>query len=133
MLKKILLYIWQLPQNLLGLLLFACYNNTERFKYRGKLYQRSNNTPGSISLGEYILTGSRYQETWDHEYGHTVQSKMFGPLYLIIIGLWSLQEVFFDRDGDYYDDFPEKQADRYGGIVIDENGNRVSTYVGTDV
>lgn len=129
--KKFLLYLWQLPQNIVGLVVILFLRKDNIFKYRGKLVCYDTRLLGSISLGEYLAIGSVRQETLDHEYGHTKQSLYFGPLYLFIVGLWSLQEVWFDRDGDYYDDFPEKQADKYGGVIKDENNRRKCTYVPT--
>ncbi len=84
--------------------------------YRGKHYQYSDNIKGAISLGEYIVTSTKDSKTLDHEYGHTVQSRRWGPLYLLSIGFFSLMEVWFDSDGDYYDDWPENEADRLGGV-----------------
>lgn len=47
-----------------------------------------------MSLGLFIfMFGGRYigdEETLKHEYGHSIQSKILGPLYLIVIGLPSL-------------------------------------------
>ncbi|MDR3020222.1 MAG: hypothetical protein LBU66_04890 [Treponema sp.] len=48
-------------------------------------------TPGwGVSLGSYIFMDKAYDETdWHHEFGHSVQSLYFGPLYLPIIGFAS--------------------------------------------
>ncbi len=128
MIKKVLLYIWQLPQHLLGLFLFVCYRNCGRFKYRGKIYQYSDNIPGAISLGNYIITGSKRQITLDHEYGHTVQSKKWGPLYLIIVGITSLYHTQFTPNDKYYTVWPENEADKLGGVIRDKYGKRKTTY-----
>jgi hypothetical protein len=73
--------------------------------------------PGAISLGLHVITNSKDTKTLDHEYGHTVQSERWGPLYLPVIGVKSLLEVWFDNDGYYYDDWPENEADKLGGVI----------------
>ena len=61
----------------------------------------------------------------DHEYGHSVQSRWFGPLYLLVVGLPSVSRVFYSvyfhrRTGrswnGYYSGWPEDHADRLGGV-----------------
>jgi len=65
--------------------------------------------------------------TTKHEYGHTIQSMIFGPLYLIVVGLPSVMQniigVILLRRFDkheysyaYYNRYPEKWADRLGGV-----------------
>ena len=47
---------------------------------------------GAITLGNYVFVGlnSEYRLTVKHELGHTIQSKILGPLYLIVIGIPSI-------------------------------------------
>ncbi len=110
--------MWQLPQNLLGLFIRECYHKTSRYMYRGKHYQYSDNFSGGISLGEYVIIGDEWQATKDHEYGHTVQSLRWGWLYLAIPGLVSIVRAGLNlyKPGCYYKSWPEKQADKYGGV-----------------
>ena len=71
-----------------------------------------------ITLGDYVFVGlnSEYKETVKHELGHTIQSKILGPLYLIVIGIPSitycgLRRIFPSlRKKNYYDFFSEKSA-----------------------
>ena len=57
-----------------------------------------------------------------HEYGHTIQSMILGPLFLPIIGIPSfIWETFFlfvrlrrKKHIDYYNFYPEKWANRLG-------------------
>jgi hypothetical protein len=60
-----------------------------------------------------------------HEYGHSRQSAMLGPLYLLVVGIPSLMRVAYSRyyrkkHGHawkrYFDAFPENWADTLGGI-----------------
>ena len=72
--KYLLMYLWQLPQNLLGALyrdLLAykekvyLVNSTEDFDVYAK------DTPGSVTLGRYIFLSARANdETILHETGH---------------------------------------------------------------
>ncbi|GHU24761.1 hypothetical protein FACS1894164_12160 [Spirochaetia bacterium] len=99
--------------------------------YKGiPVYWYTMDTGWGVSLGEFILLANRYNETTvKHEYGHTRQSLMLGPLYLLVIGIPSavfnnLWDRLFhkkwtsaDRSRWYYNRLPEKQADRLGGVV----------------
>lgn len=129
-LKEILLYIWQLPQNLLGLIMMLFMKPyISKEKYRGITYVVSKKMAGGISLGNYIILSSSYADKirskniWDHEWGHTRDSRMFGPLYLIVIGLpsiiwaWMYGKVIPYTHNGYYKFYTERRADRLGGVV----------------
>ena len=67
-----------------------------------------------------------------HEYGHTVQSLILGPLYLLVVGLpsvlWSLRFSrhsvrYLSRGIDYTDRFPENEADRLGELATGEKAH----------
>lgn len=56
--KKILLYVWQFPQNLLGVLLFWWYRrNSKIFRgtFRDIRVLYSDRMRGGLSLGEYVI------------------------------------------------------------------------------
>jgi hypothetical protein len=97
--KKILLYIWQLPQNLLGLLVILF----TRAKKNGNAYYLTNKYDFGVSLGDHIIFGKTDGLTFveadnlAHEMGHHKQSLYLGWLYLIIIGLPSLSGNLFTR------------------------------------
>lgn len=118
--SRILRWIWEFPQCLLGLILIKIYKvkYTETYKgidiYRGDF-------PGGISLGLYILMYERAGEnTVKHEYGHTRQSLRWGWLYLPTVGLTSFIWCTLHNMGlikkDYYSIWPENKADKYGGL-----------------
>ena len=125
--KSFILFLWQLPQNILGLLVIlftgakctgTCWvvRNPDNTKYFG------------VSLGNYIIFGNYPDKiSCKHEQGHQKQSLYLGWLYLIIIGLpsflgnifdklfhktWSVQE----RIDWYYDQPWEKWADKLGKV-----------------
>lgn len=118
-----LLYLWQLPQNLLGLLLVTILRPEEVYDFEGvKLYYASR-MKGGISLGRYIIVNSTVKDyagrTERHEYGHSRQSMFLGPLYLIVIGLPSLLWAAIWRPGygrSYYEFYTEAWADKLGGV-----------------
>ena len=132
--RSILLYVWQLPQNLLGLLLLAIYKPQRvHVLENGVEIYYSHKMGGGISLGKYCLVNtSHYREnvedslarnTVRHEaLGHTKQSMVLGWLYLIIIGLpsivWAMLYggVIKESKNGYYKFYTEKSADRLAGI-----------------
>lgn len=136
--KKVLLYIWQLPQNLLALILMPVYNiiigKPEIREYKGIKYVWYKDWRNGVSLGNYVLIGTYYDnrlDTINHEYGHTRQSVYLGPLYLILIGLpsivWNTIDRILTRTVEswtweksykiYYYYMPwERWADKLGGV-----------------
>lgn len=120
---NIILYIWQLPQNLLGLLLVAILKPEDSYELEGVRLCYASRMRGGISLGRYILIRSRMKDftgnTERHELGHAKQSKILGWLYLPVIGLPSLIWAAAFRPGNgrsYYDFYTERWADRLGGV-----------------
>lgn len=124
---NVLSWLWQLPQNILGLLVVVV---TRAKKTKDGIWVCRHFFNSAVSLGSYII----FQEdcvTTDaikHERGHRTQSIMYGWLYLLIVGLPSIVRNIWDRIVHkrwttpkravwYYGGFPEKQADRLGGVV----------------
>lgn len=119
--KNTLLYIWQLPQNLFGLILRSFYKADERFGYNDSVVQISRSFRSGISLGRYIILKYNREDAVKHEYGHCRQSKRWGPLYLPVVGLVSLMHNMFcdcssRKHKSYYNVWPENEADRLGGV-----------------
>lgn len=119
---KALRYIWELPQNLLGLLLRVIYKGTDS-EYDGAVVRRSLKMQGGISLGRYIIVSQFASKTTVmHEYGHCLQSRRLGWLYLLVIGLPSIVwaglygTVVKPTKNGYYRWYTERWADRLGGV-----------------
>ena len=118
------LWVWQLPQNLLGLAfgLFVRPCLDVPCGDSRAVVRRSDRMRGGISLGRYVYVESATQETVKHELGHCAQSRMLGPLYLLVIGLPSLVwaalygRVISATPGGYYEFWTERWADRLGGV-----------------
>lgn len=117
-------WIWQLPQNLVGisykyLIKDSIITRINKDNKEYKCYLKR--TRGSISLGKYIFIQQRYKHSGfviKHEYGHTKQSLILGPLYLIIIGIpsitWAglIHKLPWFKDKDYYWFYTERWANR---------------------
>lgn len=132
---KVFLYTWQLPQNILALFLLLIYRkrviDEELYRKNITIIYLKGKEFG-VSLGNYIFlssaTGYQDQIDIDHEYGHCVQSRRSGPFYLFIYGLPSIIlniicRIIIQLKGsktpfvkNYYNRWPEKQADIFGGV-----------------
>ena len=113
--KKAVLWIWQAPQNLLGLLVIF-FSRAWRIELVGVWYTNCN---FGVSLGNYIIVRKTCTDiTVMHERGHQKQSLMLGPLYLLVIGLPSVLGNIARRaySFDYYALPWEAWADRLGGV-----------------
>ena len=79
--KNVLLYLWQLPQNLIGLLLVAIYKPgyTHITNCGNRIYY-SSRMQGGISLGKYSIvhTSLYQQDVNDALMSYVVQSVMRG-------------------------------------------------------
>lgn len=123
--KYFLLWIWQLPQNIIGLICTIRHSKKEKCDtndgevvtiYYHDIFWRS-----AVSLGNYIIADKLYgkdTEMVNHEHGHQIQSRIFGPFYLIIIGLPSLIGNLVHRiyRFQYYKQPWEAWADKLGGV-----------------
>ena len=125
--KNFLLYIWQLPQNLVGLIVLAyCklfLKNVSKEKYEDITYYYCKKFSGGISLGNYIISYSRNALTIKHEHGHQKQSLYLGPLYLFVIGIPSIvwaglygTKLFPYKENGYYEFYTEQWAERLGQV-----------------
>lgn len=115
--SNMVLYIWQLPQNLLGLLIKHLVKAELGYNkiYFWKLYS-------GLSLGSYIFVNEHCADsTILHELGHRKQSRILGPLYLLVVGipsfLWaSLRQLGLFKSKSYYWFYTEKWANKLGGV-----------------
>lgn len=120
-LVHIFLYIWQLPQNLAGLIYKVIFKGEKRIlKQRSTAFYVAPTMNGGVSLGNYIFLSEKSglrEPVYDHEFGHCIQSRILGPLYLPIVGLCSgLHCMLHKRTNNYYDFWTEKWANKLGGI-----------------
>ena len=121
--KNIILYLWQLPQNLLGLLLVLILQPEESYDMDGCRLYYATRMRGGISLGRYVIVRSWMKDytgnTERHELGHAKQSRMLGWFYLFVIGIPSILWAAWWNEGrnrDYYSFDTERWADHLGGV-----------------
>ncbi len=133
-------WTWGLLQNLLGVFLFLLNCKNNHYWYHGALVTVWK-SKSSVSIGMFIfITEEPYfyeklKDTYSiselskrllvHEYGHTVQSLILGPLYLIIMGIpstiWgflpNLNKKRKEQRISYFSFFTEKWANYLGEKV----------------
>lgn len=125
--KNIFLWIWQLPQNLIGFVMSLIWRETvtrdvemkDGIEKDVRFYMYPFN---SVSLGEYrFIRHNSGDLTYRHENGHSHQSRMLGIFYLLVVGLPSvirnlIWRTSYGENHDYYGGFPENWADDIAGI-----------------
>ena len=121
-------WTWGLPQNLAGGVLWLWFRlrGCPCFRYQGAHGVVWTLRSGSMSLGSFLFLHPSWtpadKALLAHEYGHTIQSLFFGPLYLLTVGLpsilWAGLPVFQRRRRagkvSYYAVYPENQATSLG-------------------
>lgn len=122
-----LLFIWQFPQNLVALCWLPFAGRVRKIVYRNYCIVLSGKMPknaSGVSLGNFAIISADCaadERTLRHEVdGHTVDSKIFGPLYLFVIGIPSVLHLLYrNRFAPHkpYDDFyTERWANRHAGL-----------------
>ena len=123
--------VWQLPQNLLGVIwknikkgsIITPISNNDIESVGAKAYLIK--ARGAVTLGKYVFISHTYRDQGTiikHECGHVKQSKMLGPLYLIVIGVpsilhaWLNDYIGCDEESGYSHIYTEKWADKLMGI-----------------
>jgi len=118
---NIIKYIWQLPQNLIGVIyksLFATDSIHETEDYE----VLAHNNKGCVTLGRYIFVSPYVNSTIiQHETGHVKQSLILGPFYLLVIGLPSLVHAAVHKKWcpstlNYYHFYTEKWANKLANL-----------------
>lgn len=135
----ILQWTWGIIQNVVGFCVFLANVRRRHFRYNGAVVTVRRSRYGSMGLGMFIfisesaMNGERREFTLMHEYGHTVQSIILGPLFLPVIGLpsllWAGLPVFRKyrerRSISYYRLYTERWANFLGERAVKarrENG-----------
>lgn len=126
--RILLAFTWELPQTVLVLILLLFTKKYQKERYKSSVIFWRNKVRWGVSLGKFILLGKIYESfspefamiTIKHEYGHSIQSLIFGPFYLIVIGLPSIFFNILTRlkilpGKTYYERYPENWADKLGG------------------
>ncbi len=126
---------WELPQSALGLANLCVQHATGNVAHvevdRGRCVVELKRN-GAVSLGHFVFwtrNTNRFVRITaanrGHEFGHARQSRLLGPLYLIVVGVPSSMRAAIAlvhglRTGSpwegYFRGFPEDWADRLGGV-----------------
>lgn len=119
----VLLFIWQLPQNLVALVMLPFLGKLKKIEYRNFCYAfEAERMSGGISLGNFIFLSpycAKRETTVAHEFGHVVDSQRMGIMYLFIIGIPSILWATFHGSACYYDFFTESRANKNAGLGVD--------------
>lgn len=129
--KKILLWVWQLPQNLIGFVYVNLFAKALYIFDKDIWVWFAPCFKAGVTFGEYIILDPIYKNafpeqlaiTIKHEYGHVKQSRILGWFYLFIVGIPSVIRNILNRINPvkfnlkwYYSGLPEKWADKIGGV-----------------
>lgn len=123
---------WGFIQNALGIfiLIILTIINPKRkhFLYHGAIVSEWK-FPFSCGCGMFIYYGHKGAKDADavlvHEYGHTLQSIVLGPLFMFVIAIPSITWAFVpcfvkmrkEKNIKYVDFYPEKWANAWGEKV----------------
>ena len=134
---------WGILQTALGAVVFLANRKCAHFWYHGALVTRWADK-SSVSLGLFVFVTDEpyfYEKLQDrytmdecsrrllvHEYGHTIQSLILGPLYLIVVGIPSTLWGFLpacaakrkNEQVSYFSFFTERWANTLGEWVTGE-------------
>lgn len=132
----ILQWTWGMIQNVLGLIIFLINVKKKHYFYHGALVTVWNMKGVSAGIGMFIFMSAGcapdisrsfseeevYARTQVHEYGHTVQSVILGPLFLPVIGIpsfvWAGSPAarnYRQKNGiSYFSFYPERWANYLG-------------------
>ncbi len=125
-------WTWGFIQSLIGFCLFCKYK-TRKCKsefYHGAIMTYHDGDWGGVSLGYFTFVNGHRDEDWTkdaipHEYGHTIQSLLLGPLYMFIIGIPSMvwcngKKGIKKREmgASYYDFYTESWANECAEKVL---------------
>ena len=125
--KNLLMWLWQFPQNMLALCIegVLCQAAHREGKADGNIIIMNIVLPSAMSLGDYLFVSPMSsQKSIQHECGHSKQSDILGPLYLIVIGIPSLLNNIIhclcSKIGikwNYYSFYTESWANKLVGIT----------------
>lgn len=122
---EILKYIWQLPQLIAAFIYYWYLKSKDEILdtciCQGAIVFIKRKSCGSITLGSYIFLSPRATDTTvRHEWGHTRQSLILGPLYLIVIGIpsiiWAAIHRAIAPNKPYNWFYTEAWANKLGGV-----------------
>lgn len=135
--ETLVMFFWQLPQNLVAIIMMPFIGKMKLICHENHCWAfECERMIGGISLGSFVFVSpfsAQRTATVLHEFGHVVDSHMFGPLYLFIIGIPSLcWAALTPKTKCYYDFYTEKRANRHAGLKVGRNKYGCYTYIPKD-
>ena len=127
-------WTWGLPQTLIGFMICLAHKGAPRRNYHGCIVTKWKHS-GSLGLGMFLFLSERsYDAAADvqvHEFGHSVQSAILGPLFLIVMGIPSFlwcnlkpcRKLRREKGVSYYRLYTESNANWLGRLVTKEPCN----------
>lgn len=117
-------FTWGFAQNLVGLCIYIfCRVKYPTGNYKCARALQWKGSYGSLSLGCFLfVTNINNEELLAHEYGHSLQSMILGPLWVFVIGFPSLIWAacfggWRKKNNRSYDEFyTESWANKLGGV-----------------
>ena len=122
---EILKFFWQLPQVIVAFIYYWYLRYKDGIldtcTFQGAIVFIKRKSCGSVTLGNHIfLSPMATDTTVKHEWGHTRQSLILGPLYLVVIGIpsiiWAATHRTIAPNTSYFDFFTEKWANKLGDV-----------------
>ncbi len=122
LLYQLLQCTWGILQTLIGFALFIGNINRKHYFYKGCIVTIWKRTYSGISLGLFIFIGDEPEKNLvrTHEYGHTIQSLILGPFYLIA-GLVSILWAGLP----YFEKLRAKKNLPYTACIVESNASRL--------
>ena len=132
-LYTIMQWTWGLPQTLIGSAVWLAHRKNRHFFYKGACVTEWDRDAG-LSLGGFVFVpkgsadpdcscgqkqSSGSHPLLDHEYGHTLQSLILGPAYLLLVGAPS---VIWHRH-PYFSEKRKKTGKSYYSAVFEKTAN----------
>ena len=123
-------WTWGFPQTFVGFLVYLICRNGKPALYRGCVVTRWGNR-GSMSMGMFLFMGCDDPQVRVHEFGHSIQSLILGPLFLPVMGIPSFlwcnlpvcRQLRRERNISYYSFYPESTANALGAWATGETCN----------
>jgi len=146
LISAVVLFVWGIPQQLAGFLgmvfiflkdrksaVYTFNNNWPQGRGITAIVIVTGSNWGAVTLGNFIFMDARAaggiqadrndyiivgNKTIRHEYGHTLQGAILGPLYLLVIGVASILHAAFDLNGEkpYMELWTERWANKLAGV-----------------
>lgn len=129
-------WTWGLANSVIGATVAQAYNSINKIgsvtEMEGMLALSGgtgSDSKKAFTIGHLSIGPDGYTATWKdhlfvHEYGHYIQSQIFGPLYLPVVGLPSLCSAANSDNGEHKYKWFERSASRLGGLYFDRKYGR---------